>query len=593
MAARLRVFVTILACGLAACGTEPVIPAAIRLGTTQISFSAIEQTQQLTPTTIDQQGNILKGIAITWQSADETIATVVDGLVRARGAGTTVITASTGGAMATVDIAVVQRTTVLRSISGGSQSALAGDMLPQPLIVEALDANFKPVAGATIEFYAEGGGAFQTPTAVTDASGRAAGILQVHRSGPFEVYAVVAESNPEVWTSFQLSGTTGPVAQVRIAGSTNNRLVRPGEVIGMTALVTDSYGNGVEGIPYRLDVVAGGGTLGYGDPITTYAGVSKAEGLISFAWKIGAEGEQRVTVTTPTLPLEGSPTMLTTFATTGFISPYDINLRFASPITPSQALAFAAAEQRWEQFIVDDLTDISLSLPAVCGEETPGYSGGIDDLMIWVQLLPIDGPGETLASAGPCIIRSENDLPLVGLMYLDSDDVAALESSGKLQDVIMHEMGHILGIGTLWEEKNLLVGPSSKGGTDPHFVGLRAIGAFNAAGGATYTAGLKVPVEASGGPGTADGHWREVVLGTELMTGYLNAGTNPLSAITINSLWDLGYTVNASGADPFSFGQGWRRPSSRQSAWLKDDVRRGPIQRVDGRGRPVGILTSP
>jgi hypothetical protein len=46
----------------------------------------------------------------------------------------------------------------------------------------------------------------------------------------------------------------------------------------------------------------------------------------------------------------------------------------------------------------------------------------------------------------------------------------------------------------------------------------------------------------------------------ELMTGFLNAGTNPLSAVTIESVADLGYAVNVGAADP------WPTPGSGMSA---------------------------
>ena len=35
------------------------------------------------------------------------------------------------------------------------------------------------------------------------------------------------------------------------------------------------------------------------------------------------------------------------------------------------------------------------------------------------------------------------------------------------------------------------------------------------------------------------------------MTGYVNAGPMPLSAITVGSLQDMGYIVNMLAADPF------------------------------------------
>src|SRR6185503_5729374 len=70
--------------------------------------------------------------------------------------------------------------------------------------------------------------------------------------------------------------------------------------------------------------------------------------------------------------------------------------------------------------------------------------------------------------------------------------------------------------------------------------------------GGTSTCFSNVPVENSGGAGTADSHWRETTFGSELMTGYVNLGGMPLSAITVGSLSDLGYVVTPLSADPYS-----------------------------------------
>jgi hypothetical protein len=104
-------------------------------------------------------------------------------------------------------------------------------------------------------------------------------------------------------------------------------------------------------------------------------------------------------------------------------------------------------------------------------------------------------------------------------------------------------MGHVIGLGSLWELKGLLAGPSRTGGTDPHFVGPLAIGAFDAKGGAGYVAGAKVPVENTGGPGTADGHWRESVFQNELMTGFLNLGRTTQRDLHA-SMADLSYRLS-------------------------------------------------
>ena len=63
---------------------------------------------------------------------------------------------------------------------------------------------------------------------------------------------------------------------------------------------------------------------------------------------------------------------------------------------------------------------------------------------------------------------------------------------------------------------------------------------------------MRVPVENTGGPGTAGGHWRETVFRNELMSGFIAAPGNPMSAVTVGSLQDLGYTVDPDAAEPFT-----------------------------------------
>jgi hypothetical protein len=89
------------------------------------------------------------------------------------------------------------------------------------------------------------------------------------------------------------------------------------------------------------------------------------------------------------------------------------------------------------------------------------------------------------------------------------------------------------------------------GTANPYFNGANGLFRFGQSGGGVYP-GTPVPVENSGGPGTADGHWRESVMGRELMTGYISIVANPLSTITIGSLADLMYSVSYVNADPYT-----------------------------------------
>ncbi|WP_419938347.1 Ig-like domain-containing protein [Candidatus Palauibacter sp.] len=275
---------------------------------------------------------------------------------------------------------------------------------------------------------------------------------------------------------------------------------------------------------------------------------------------------------------------------------FQIELVFASPVTPTQEAAFVRAARRWEAVLAPtDLPDAALNATLGCSGGDPKfqrYVVAIDDLVIVAAVGEIDGRGGTLAFAGPCWIRSSSRLPFYGRMVLDEADLDRLERDGHMENTILHEMGHVLGIGILWEDLDLLRNPASGDeAPDTHFTGRRAIEAFDEAGGADY-AGAKVPVENTGGPGTRNGHWREAVLVTELMTGYLTSGPEPLSAITVQSLADLGYLVDSAAADPYRLpgADAARRIDPERRIPYGDDIRRGPIVVADPDGRIVRVI---
>ncbi|MER3483671.1 MAG: hypothetical protein C4332_11490, partial [Meiothermus sp.] len=233
---------------------------------------------------------------------------------------------------------------------------------------------------------------------------------------------------------------------------------------------------------------------------------------------------------------------------------FKINLRFVSNISDSQKAAFEQAAARWSQVITVGLPGLRLRFPANdCGEGLPAFDGTIDSLLIDVQVKPIDGPGRILGSSGPCKIRNSSNLPGYGIMTLDATDLNTLETSGQLQATITHEMGHVLGFGTLWTGFGRALatglGNGASCGGNPQYVGSSAVREWKKLGGAG-----NIPLEkgsSSADLGTCDSHWRESVFGKELMTGFIDFGLNPLSRVTVGSLEDLGYTVDYSAADPY------------------------------------------
>jgi hypothetical protein len=80
----------------------------------------------------------------------------------------------------------------------------------------------------------------------------------------------------------------------------------------------------------------------------------------------------------------------------------------------------------------------------------------------------------------------------------------------------------------------------------------------------------------------------------EIMTGWLDPGTNPVSAVTISSLADLGYTVDSSAADPLTIPVSAsivpRPGQARVGVQLIGDVSRGPIEVIDERGHARRVI---
>jgi hypothetical protein len=102
-----------------------------------------------------------------------------------------------------------------------------------------------------------------------------------------------------------------------------------------------------------------------------------------------------------------------------------------------------------------------------------------------------------------------------------------------------------------------------------------------------------VPVENTGGPGTADGHWRESVFDRELMTGTLDGGVaNPLSVISLASMADIEYRrVNYAAADAYVVANplGLVAEGGGVNITLGNDIAWGPLVLVDPAGRVRGI----
>lgn len=235
-----------------------------------------------------------------------------------------------------------------------------------------------------------------------------------------------------------------------------------------------------------------------------------------------------------------------------YVEGMDIELRFLSEVSEEDSAAFRDAADRWETLVPPELRDVRAdSLDTTqCIEDGPTLDETIDDLLIFVRVDSIDGSGGVLAEAGPCFIRiSPPETIVIGALTADSADIEDQRDAGRLQELLVHEIAHVMGFGTLWSDRGLVADVDTDA---PYYTGRQAREAFVEVGGDTFE-GQPVPVEATGEEGTALSHWREDAFQNELMTGFINAGDNPLSIVSVGAMGDLLLATNPDAADAYVF----------------------------------------
>lgn len=371
----------------------------------------------------------------------------------------------------------------------------------------------------------------------------------------------------------------------------------PGAVLGALANTTinspiqlsvqDAASRPVPDVVVNFVVTAGGGSL------SAATATTDANGTVTVpTWQLGKSAlGQTVTATvgTTTVTLAINATVTTN---------YTIVVRFfGAAMTPAQQALFTNAAARISGFLTGDIIDanaqnVDITQPCGVSGQQP-LNEVIDDVLIYAAIQDIDGPGKILAQAGPCLGRSGGTLnqfmPAVGVMQFDAADINALTGSGSLQEVITHEMMHVLGFGVLWDDPPNRAYLTGRDTPDPRFGGSQARQGCVAAGG-TITCVTSVPVENMGGAGTANSHWREMTFDAELMTGFIDASPNPLTLMTIGSMADIGYTVNNADFDSYTLPGGLLRADApaavHRVAWERPLPIKGLLILENGRARP-------
>lgn len=427
--------------------------------------------------------------------------------------------------------------------ASGLSAIVSQPVLTVP-VVRIRDTFGNPITNSAVTWSVlSGGGSIIGPsTTTTDADGRAT--IQGWQLGSFSgSNSLQARTTTGLTVVVQASAidipggieSASPVSQVGVSSFLVERTAR--------VRVLDIQNQPVAGVPVVFTLVSPPGS----GAIAGARATTDAQGIATLGdWRIGPTGTSTVRA-----EVVGVPSQAVTFEATGTPRAFTIDLRFLSIPPANIRDAFVEAALRWMEVITGDLPDrlVSLQARSCVLDNSPAFSELVDDIVIFADFPTIDGPGNILGQANFCDFRPGSRLPSAGGMQFDIADALALESTGRFKDVAIHEMGHVLGLSKFnWGPLGLV---SGLGGTDPFYTGPAGSAGWSTLN--IFYSGQPVPIENEHGEGTRDSHWRESVLNTEIMTGFIEAEgiPMPLTRLTIGALGDAGYHVDLAKADVF------------------------------------------
>ncbi len=236
---------------------------------------------------------------------------------------------------------------------------------------------------------------------------------------------------------------------------------------------------------------------------------------------------------------------------------FDITVEFTSDDIPDGYIqAFEDAVERWEDIIVGDLDYAFVE----------GY-GFVDDILIEVAVqdieLTFEGVEQTIFAISSVLdqrsgLSGTDALPTYSRIVINAEEVG---SALNLDELVANTIGRALGFGALWEEfgiVRLIDGLPTYTGPN----GLREMDELS-----DDLNGTNALEDGANGALAVE-YWSEEVFDEELMTPRVeirrpDAGPapfgqpdNPISALTIAAMQDLGYEVDYDEADFFRLDPG-------------------------------------
>ena len=269
---------------------------------------------------------------------------------------------------------------------------------------------------------------------------------------------------------------------------------------------------------------------------------------------------------TPTPTPTPTGTSISGYSLSTSSNPFDIDGLSNSTVIPTKYKPYLVqAAQRWNNLIrinpsvYDELATLRYNN---FGET---WRGMVLKTFTEFTETPVQGQGTTIASCAPVNVYDIITPGPTGTEFIASKFNLSINNyfdsiftADKWIDTLTHELGHALGIGAFWDDfyqpygsvppQNYLLDGTAY---------TEALSAYNEITGLTRT---KIPLESSGGDGTASGHWENTYrpsinsdpeyygLTNELMIGYIT-NNQLISQLTINALVDMGYEERNPGTN--------------------------------------------
>lgn len=511
-----RLALLVIAIGASACGKgatdapQPPSTAAARVEVQLVADTVlVGDSVSATARGVNRDGATVPLSIIVWSSSDSSVGAVSGaGVLRARNVGTARLDVIGDGIVGSRTVRVVNRASIRVRVLAPDTALLVDDI---PVTTEVETSTGVRLAEVAPRFAVlDPTVATITPIAVGTAR------LSALRAGTTDLLAIVGRDTTRRRIVFRYTALRSLSVSV----------------VPRTLAVGDSA-------PYLLSAIDSGGrsvaTRG------TEVGVEPAGSMIVRNGFLVATGLGRVVLKA----INGSAVASDTVTGLG---PSEFPLDIVDgdgqrPLPLRILLSMERVANRWRRIIRSAPPGEAVNLPInACRNRVPvnQFISGVRVLIRLDSLFTF-----IAAQGGPCAIRS-NGLPLLGTIQVNWAVYPTL-SDQKLDELIMHEVGHVLGIGSVWRSAafpGLVQGDTNS--TDPVFLGPNAVAAFARLGGSERYTGRAVPLQPR-----VLGHWRQVPFAGELMAPALATVSQATSAVTVASLRDIGWNVEPEAYDEY------------------------------------------